>query len=113
MSAISVTQMKHAHLGKNTSPRCSIRNRNNVLATVIRNGFPLAQRRRCGSSDSAFLHLCNLSGFLDLVIFSTNEHEATVRYPRWHWMSLRIWAAPAWDDMISFVERVSYGDKCI
>ena len=76
-------------------------------------GFSLAQRRRCGSSDSAFLHLCNLSGFLDLVIFSTNEHEATVRYPRRHWMSLRLWAAPAWDDMILFVERVSYGDKCI
>ena len=31
-------------------------------------GVTLAQRRRCGTSDSAFLHLCNLSGLLDLVI---------------------------------------------
>jgi hypothetical protein len=62
------------------------------LRVLQETGVTFAQRRRCRSSDSAFLHLCNLSGFLDLVIFfNTNEHEAKVRYPRWHWMSLRIW----------------------
>ena len=53
-------------------------------------GVTLAQRRRCGTRDCAFLHLCNLSGFFWIWSFYTNEHEAKVRYPRRHWMSLRI-----------------------
>lgn len=52
-------------------------------------GGTLAQRRRCGTRDCAFLHLCDLSGFFWILSFYTNEHEAKVRYPRRHWMSLR------------------------
>jgi hypothetical protein len=68
------------------------------LLLLQETGVTLAQRRRWWTSDSAFVHLCNLSGLLDLVIFTTNEHEAKVRYPRRHWMSLRLRLIQAWDE---------------
>jgi hypothetical protein len=73
MSAITATHMKYASLGRNMSPRC-INSRNNVLATTTRK--TLAQRRRWWTSDSAFVHLCNLSGLFGFGHFNTNEHEA-------------------------------------
>lgn len=57
MSATTATQTKHAHLSRTTNPRCDINSRNNDPATATRNGIYaclLAQRRRCGYSDSAF-----------------------------------------------------------
>ena len=46
------------------------------LLLLQETGVTLAQRRRWWTSDSAFVHLCNLSGLFGFGHFNTNEHEA-------------------------------------
>ena len=97
-------RLKHAQLGRTTSPRCGIDSRINVPATSQEMVFSLAQRRRCGYSDSAFLHLCDLSGFLDLVIL---HERATMRseIPATALDVFTDMADPAWDDMTLVAKR--------
>ena len=112
MSAVTATQMNYAYLGRNTSPRCNVDSRNNVSAIVKEMGVTLAQRRRCGTSDSAFLHLCNLSGLLDLVIL----HERARGESEIPATALDVFtdkADPAWDDLMLDAKRFSCRDRCV
>jgi hypothetical protein len=71
MSAVTATQMKYASSeGTRTRDATPIAGIISLLLLLQETGVTLAQRRRWWTSDSAFVHLCNLSGLLDLVILT-------------------------------------------
>ena len=82
------------------------------LLLLQETGVTLAQRRRCGTRDGAFLHLCNLSGFFWIWSFYTKRARGESEIPATALDVFTDKADPAWDDF-DVAKRFSCRDRCI
>jgi hypothetical protein len=78
---------------ENYEPECGIASRENPLCYCYKNWELRLHSAGVAGTATEHCHAYAIFLFLDLVI-SHERARGEVRYPRWHWMSFRIWLAP-------------------